>query len=1046
MRDQKTVGVAQSLLVQTAPSHPLGREASRRFDFEHWAQAKKRWRAPQRTGWVAAKARGFGALVGRSLASRRMLGQRSRFLTGMGEGLPVRPPDEYLPLAGERRHFAVSMSAAERQARSWREVSQRMRGELASRSKPRAPQPLLPRATRRSSQSRVGQGTGPTGAAGRLAGRPVFVSNPKEVKAVGPVVSSHYRAVPERRSLSGPPVERSAPLPHNLARNYPATGRRPSSQAAASSPPSQGAAVGRRAGPSVPGRAHGIPFAASLGSTIGPASCLGRWGPPASMVSPVLRGQLQSSALLSRRISKPSPPGACHALPTAERASPTPRRQRLASLYGEQLRKMPAGPLTTEAVPTVVTPVSRGENSVGPQHYLHGRQAQRSSAVSHAAGATSLPGDQWSWARAAYASELGRPPQGSLQERQASGHLLQPSSLLRRAQHATTPSRYRQDDWPRRGALAQHGANTARVPVQQNTLSPETPQSFRLTNMLSVQDIRLSPGARTSRLPTPGYPRVYNPGARATEAQVTPPFSGPPAPRATFLRKAQLGRRQSQLELMSAPLWPLARPASRATASALASKVKLEPSADMASRLPSAPSGEGLARSPSAVAATAAPRPLHMSAPIAGAGQRSSPFHDRAHFIGKPGLFLTQARSAAKAPAAPSTGAAPAPPPVPPRRLVVRPSRSLFQAHEAGRPVLQRQLRHLVPARKGTPGQRHTKPLPFGELVLMTQPTASYLPQAASKPPIGKVWHPVTHTANRGPNVGPGTLPTDRASHDDGSLPFRHAERGLAQAAGSKARLQSASLVFRRREVVTAALPSWHTGAQPQPGAPGLLGALVAASVPRAARPHNGNSAIATKQVAASTSSAGTLVRPTRAPKPPAVVGHSKELTFGTAGLPVAVCGPVVPLASHLQPQVASSSAAPHPPFPHLTTVPRVAGTTAAEVHRELPSSAPPQSPPAQLHPYPVTVGLGGSPVAQRRSSPQARSKVPLPIPDCARGWTSPTYFVTSRPPNSAGASRASRPRGPDLAATLDALEDALAERRLAHLARHGSHDLLEVF
>jgi hypothetical protein len=1059
MDDQNMVQPAQSPLVQSEPSHSLGKEATRRFDFGQWAQAKKRWRAPQRTGWVAAKVREFGALVGRSLASRRMLGQRTSFLTEMGEGLPVRPPDEYLPLAGERRHFAVPMAAAESQARSWREVSQRMRGELASRSKPRAPQPLLPRATRRASQSRVGQGTGPTGAAGRLAGRPVFVSNPKEVRAVGHVASSHYRAAPERSALSGPPVERSAPPPHNLARGYPATRRWPSAQAPASSRPSERPAVRRRAGSSVPGRAHSIRLEVSLGSATCPANYLGQDGPLASSILPVPRGQPQSSALLRRQAGRPLRPGTSQALPTTRPASPTPRPQRLAPLYGEQFRKIPTGPLPREAAPTVITfaptviaPASRGDNPASPQHDVRGRQAQRSF-VSHAAGATSVLGDQWSWAKAGYASLLVRPPQGSLQERQANGHLLQPSSLLRSAQHAKTSSqyrqdassRYRQDAWPRRGGLAQHGAYTARVP--QNTLSPEAPQSFRLTNVSSVRDIRLSPIARTSRLPAQGHPRVYNPVVRATEAQVTPPLSGPPAAaRATFVRRAHLGYRQSQLELMSAPLRSPARLASRATASALASKVKLEPSADMPSRLRSAPSGEGLGRSPSVVAATAAPPPLHIRAPIAGRAQRSSPSHDRAHFIGKPGLLLAPASAAVKGPAAPSTSAVPAPPPVGPRHLAVEPSRSLFQAHEAGRPVLQRQLRHLVPARKGTPGQRHTKPLPFGELVLMTQPTASYLPQAASKPPIGKVWHPVTHTANRGPNVGPGTLPTDRASHDDGSLPFRHAERGLAQAAGSKARLQSASLVFRRREVVTAALPSWHTGAQPQPGAPGLLGALVAASVPRAARPHNGNSAIATKQVAASTSSAGTLVRPTRAPKPPAVVGHSKELTFGTAGLPVAVCGPVVPLASHLQPQVASSSTAPHPPLTLLTTAPKTAGTPAAEAHREPPSSAPHQSRKAQVHPSSVTVGLGGSAVAQRRSSPQARSRVSLPIPGGAQGPTPPTYFSSSRPPNSAGASRASRPRGPDLAATLDALEDALAERRLAHLARHGSHDLLEVF
>ncbi len=131
------------------------------------------------------------AVVGRSLAERAWAGQRLGFLAA-GETWPLRPPEEYLPLAGERRHVSVSVSAAERQARSWAEIEQRMRGTAATRPA-RRPPAVLPRATSRAGQSRVGLGTGPAGAAGRMASQPVFVSHPGEVRAAGGMRAGHER-------------------------------------------------------------------------------------------------------------------------------------------------------------------------------------------------------------------------------------------------------------------------------------------------------------------------------------------------------------------------------------------------------------------------------------------------------------------------------------------------------------------------------------------------------------------------------------------------------------------------------------------------------------------------------------------------------------------------------------------------------------------------------------------------------------------------------------------------------------------------------------
>ena len=179
------------------PRRPLGREASRRFDLAHWARpcwARPCWARLARSmtaGLLATRSSGFVAVVGRSLAERAAAGQGLDFLAG-GEPWPLRPPEEHLPLAGERRHFTVSVSAAERQARSWAEIEQRMRGTPARRLGHRPPA-VLPRATSRAGQSRVGQGTGPAGAAQRMASQPVFVSNAAEVRAAGGLRSCYDR-------------------------------------------------------------------------------------------------------------------------------------------------------------------------------------------------------------------------------------------------------------------------------------------------------------------------------------------------------------------------------------------------------------------------------------------------------------------------------------------------------------------------------------------------------------------------------------------------------------------------------------------------------------------------------------------------------------------------------------------------------------------------------------------------------------------------------------------------------------------------------------
>lgn len=186
------------------PLHPLGEEASRRFQFRSWARPRHRagGHAP-RIGFLASQTSRFVSVVGRSLASRRMIGERAGLTAGQAAFLPVRPPDQYLPLAAERSHRAISVSDAERRTQQFWQVQQRMTGMAAPARK--LPPLGLPRATARSDQSRVGRQTGPAGASKRMASQPAFVSNPREVAGTGRLVSSRDRLTIEARAPGRPP-------------------------------------------------------------------------------------------------------------------------------------------------------------------------------------------------------------------------------------------------------------------------------------------------------------------------------------------------------------------------------------------------------------------------------------------------------------------------------------------------------------------------------------------------------------------------------------------------------------------------------------------------------------------------------------------------------------------------------------------------------------------------------------------------------------------------------------------------------------------------
>ena len=187
----------------TGPQHPLGTEASHRFDFKSWG----RHRQPAAgltlkfgVGSLAAQTHVFNAVVGRSLAARKIIGHPSALRTAGAGQLPVRPPEEYLPVAEERHHFTVSPSDAERRNRSFIQIQEKMSGVHHGG---RSSGPIgLPRATSRASQSRMGRQTGPAGAAQRMVSQPAYVSNPRDVSGAGRLLTPRDRLAVETRNAS----------------------------------------------------------------------------------------------------------------------------------------------------------------------------------------------------------------------------------------------------------------------------------------------------------------------------------------------------------------------------------------------------------------------------------------------------------------------------------------------------------------------------------------------------------------------------------------------------------------------------------------------------------------------------------------------------------------------------------------------------------------------------------------------------------------------------------------------------------------------------
>ncbi len=202
LQQDDTAGVSSA-----EPQHPLGTEARQRFDFKSWG--RHRHTAPGSPlklgiGSLAAQTQVFNAVVGRSVAARRIIGQRSAWQVAGAGRLPVRPPEEYLPIAEERRHLTVSPSAAERRNRGFMQIQERMSG--ARRTSRQSPPLGLPRATSRASQSRMGRQTGPAGAVPRMASQPAYVSNPRDVTGAGQLLSPRDRlTVGPRNAAAGQP-------------------------------------------------------------------------------------------------------------------------------------------------------------------------------------------------------------------------------------------------------------------------------------------------------------------------------------------------------------------------------------------------------------------------------------------------------------------------------------------------------------------------------------------------------------------------------------------------------------------------------------------------------------------------------------------------------------------------------------------------------------------------------------------------------------------------------------------------------------------------
>ncbi len=204
---------------QASPRHPLGAEASGRFSFHRWGSAMGRsWRASKTQplpgiGALASQTGRFVSVVGRSIGGRLQAGHRGPVAGWDVSRLPVRPPDQYLPEAGERSHFGVSVSNEERRAQTLQIIQERMSGARRpthlQRSAPRG----LPRATARGTQSRVGRATGPAGAPRRMASTPAYVSHPADVSGTGRLLSSHDRVTVERSGTSGRPPPASPPAP-----------------------------------------------------------------------------------------------------------------------------------------------------------------------------------------------------------------------------------------------------------------------------------------------------------------------------------------------------------------------------------------------------------------------------------------------------------------------------------------------------------------------------------------------------------------------------------------------------------------------------------------------------------------------------------------------------------------------------------------------------------------------------------------------------------------------------------------------------------------
>ena len=139
-----------------------------------------------------------------------MIGQRSASQVAGAGRLPVRPPEEYLPVADERRHLTVSPSEAERRNRTFMEIQERMSG-VRRTGRQSAARWACPRATSRASQSRMGRQTGPAGAVQRMASQPAYVSNPRDVSGAGQVLSPRDRLTvgPRNAAVGQPPPARN---------------------------------------------------------------------------------------------------------------------------------------------------------------------------------------------------------------------------------------------------------------------------------------------------------------------------------------------------------------------------------------------------------------------------------------------------------------------------------------------------------------------------------------------------------------------------------------------------------------------------------------------------------------------------------------------------------------------------------------------------------------------------------------------------------------------------------------------------------------------